>query len=152
MTPMQPPDKSGKDGGDKIDKTGVLSNLGRIHENIKNLIKSKKFKENFGVKYNRIQATVKKQLRKTDKGELDINEDLEKTKAGIKDLKRPMPGNWLLRFIFGGKLAGIMFTIAGGILLITLARMAWSSWKKNYMPETEPTTYTILGIPIPGVS
>lgn len=46
----------------------------------------------------------------------------------------------------------IMFTIAGGLVLITLARVALRQWKKKYMPTTDPRTFTILGVPIPGVN
>ena len=43
-----------KNKGDKIDKGGVQKNLKKIHDNISNLLKSKKFRNNFLVNYNKI--------------------------------------------------------------------------------------------------
>lgn len=54
--------------------------------------------------------------------------------------------------IFGGPLGALMFTVVGGLILITLARIAWRKWKKAYMPQTDKKKFTIFGIPIPGVN
>ena len=44
------------------------------------------------------------------------------------------------------------FTIAGGLILITLARIAVNKWAKTYMPDKKDATkYTIFGIEIPFV-
>ncbi len=44
----------------------------------------------------------------------------------------------------------IAFTIVGGLVLITLARMAISKWKDTYMPKTDGSKMSILGVPVPG--
>lgn len=102
--------------------------------------------------YTGIHKQVNKQFKKSNKDEQTISDDLDETKKGVAKLKKKNSGNWLTKFIFGGFGAGLLFIAAGAIILITLARAAWRSWKNKYMPETDEKTFTILGVPIPGVS
>lgn len=77
---------------------------------------------------------------------------MDKTKDGIHKLKKKARGSWLAKIIFGGGPAGLLFVAAGAIILITLARKMLRDWKNKYMPATDPNTFTILGIPIPGIN
>lgn len=98
--------------------------------------------------YTKIQGGLQKQMKKIDKTESSISKDLDKTKDGIKKLKKPK-GPSLIGLLMGG-IAPIAFTIIGGLILITLARLALKKWSDTYMPKPDGSTMSILGIPIPG--
>ena len=91
-------------------------------------------------------------MKKADKGEKKIKGDLDKTKDGVGKLKNKNKRNLVMRFIFGGGPAGILFAVAGGLILIGLCRAAISAWKEKFMPPTESQTDTIFGISIPGMA
>ena len=98
--------------------------------------------------YTKIQGGLQKQMKKVDKTESSIYKDLNKTKGKIKQMNRPK-GLGLLSLLMGG-IAPIAFTIIGGLILITLARLALKKWSDTYMPKTDGSTMSIFGIPIPG--
>ena len=83
--------------------------------------------------YNKIQGGLQKQMKKIDKTESSISKDLNSTKKGIKSLKQKNKGPGLLGLMLGG-IAPIAFTIIGGLILITLARLAIKKWADTYMP------------------
>jgi hypothetical protein len=64
----------------------------------------------------------------------------------LKDKKR---GSLLSRLLNGG-ITGLLFTIIGGLILITLARIALRKWCDAYMPKPDGSKMTIFGIEIPG--
>ena len=99
--------------------------------------------------YNKIQGGLQKQMKKIDKTESSISKDLNSTKKGIKSLKQKNKGPGLLGLMLGG-IAPIAFTIIGGLILITLARLAIKKWADTYMPPKDGSTMRIFGIPIPG--
>ena len=88
-------------------------------------------------------------MKKVDKYEDNISKDLKKTEKGIKSIKRKSKAKGLLGMLFGG-FTSILFTIIGGLILITLARMAMKKWKDTYMPKSSGSGMSIFGIPIPG--
>ena len=98
--------------------------------------------------YTKIQGGLQKQMKKIDNTEASISKDLDKTKSGIKQLKKPK-GPGLLGLLMGG-IAPIAFTIIGGLILITLARLALKKWSDTYMPKPDGSKMSIFGIPIPG--
>ena len=103
--------------------------------------------------FNKIQGGLQKQMEKVDKAEASIHKDLNKTKKGIKQLqdeKKKKTGG-LLGMLLGG-VGKTIFTIIGGLILITLARMAIKKWSDTYMPTNDGSTMSIFGIPIPGWS
>ena len=103
--------------------------------------------------FNKIQGGLQKQMKKVDKAEESIHKDLNKTKKGIKQLqdeKKKKKGG-LLGMLLGG-VGKVIFTIIGGLILITLARMAIKKWSDTYMPKNDGSTMSIFGIPIPGWS
>ena len=142
------PKKSPKQSS--IDKNGVLEALGRMNSNLSKALSKPKFKKGLSINFNPIQNQIKKLNKKADKGEAEIKGDLDKTKDGIGKLKSKARRNLVQKFIFGGGPMGILFTVVGGLLLIGMIRTMWKSWKEQYMPETDPNTYTFFGIPIPG--
>lgn len=133
-----------------IDKNGVLEALGRMNSNLSKALDKPKFKKGLSINFNPIQNQIKKLNKKADKGEAEIKGDLDKTKDGVGKLKSKARRNLVQKFIFGGGPMGILFTVVGGLLLIGMIRTMWKNWKEQYMPETDPTTYTFFGIPIPG--
>lgn len=88
-------------------------------------------------------------MGKIDKSEKSMSKDLSKTEREIKKLKKKKSGNLLTRLMNGG-ITGFLFTIIGGLILITLARIALKKWKEAYMPPTDGSTMTIFGFQIPG--
>ena len=112
---------------------------------------NKKFRNGFTMDFNKIQGGLQKQMKKIDKTESSISKDLDKTKKGVNDLqkKKNVPG--LLGLMMGG-IAPIAFTIIGGLILITLARLAMKKWTDTYMPKPDGSKMSIFGIPIPGWS
>ena len=102
--------------------------------------------------FNKIQGGLQKQMKKVDKAKESIHKDLNKTKKGIKQLqdeKKKKGG--LLGMLLGGVKKKI-YAIIGGLILITLARMAIKKWSDTYMPKNDGSTMSIFGIPIPGWS
>ncbi len=109
---------------------------------------NKKFKNAFMMDYTKIQGGLQKQMKKIDNTESSISKDLDKTKSGIKQLHKPK-GPGLLGLLMGG-IAPIAFTIIGGLILITLARLALKKWSDTYMPKPDGSKMSIFGVPIPG--
>ena len=151
--PLQPPqpEAAKPTEGGKITKSGIENTIGKIHGNVQKQLNNNKFRNGFQMNYPKIQGGLQKQMKKVDKSESSISKDLNKTKKGIKDLKRKPKGPGLLGLLMGG-IAPIAFTIIGGLILITLARMALRKWKNTYMPKNDGSTMSIFGIPIPGWS
>jgi hypothetical protein len=99
--------------------------------------------------YQPIQKAVGKRMNKIGSDENETQGLLDKTKKGIKSLKKPK-GNGLFGMLFGG-IGGILVTVLGALILISLARIGLQKWKDAYMPRTDPNAQqtTIFGIPIP---
>lgn len=76
----------------------------------------------------------------------DTEENVEKIKKG----KGSNKGNFILRLITGGPLVGLLFTVAGALLLISSSRVLVKKWSDTYMPKTDVKNLTIFGIQIPG--
>lgn len=153
VNPQQPPQPQApaandNNGGSKITQNGVLNALGKVHQNVQQQLNNKKFKNGFTMNFTKIQGGLQKQMKKIDKSEATISKDLDATKKGIKKLKKPK-GPGLLGLLMGG-IAPIAFTIIGGLILITLARLALRKWRNTYMPKSDGSTFSIFGIPIPG--
>lgn len=90
-------------------------------------------------------------MKGVDSQESSISKDLIRTNKGIKDLKKRRSSPGLLGLMMGG-IAPLAFAIIGGVILITLARMALKKWTATYMPKNDGSTMSIFGIPIPGWS
>ena len=60
-------------------------------------------------------------------------------------------GNFLVDIIFGGAAVKFLFTVVGGLILITLTRVAAKKWYDAYVPKTDAKGGTILGVKIPGL-
>lgn len=149
MQPPHPNEPGSGEGVGKIDRNGVLGTIGKVHQNIQKQLNSKKFKNAFMMDYEKIQGGLQKQMKKIDKTESSISKDLDETKKGVKDLKKKKSGSGLLGLMMGG-IAPIAFTIIGGLILITLARLAMKKWADTYMPKPDGSKMSIFGIPIPG--
>lgn len=137
----------------KLTKSGVLNTIGKVHENVQKQLNNKKFRNAFMMNYSKIQGGLQKQMKKMDKTESTISKDLTKTKKNIGKLKNEAlksKGRGLLGILMGGPIGIIAFTIVGGLVLITLARMAISKWTATYMPKPDGSKMSIFGIPIPG--
>lgn len=148
-----PSPENPEDNGKKITQSGVINTIGKIHENIQKKLNDKKFRNSFQMDYGKIQGGIMKQMRKIDKSEEQISKDLNKTKGGIKSLKRQLAaskGKGILGLIFGGPIGMIMFTVVGGLILITLARMALRKWADTYMPKKDGSKMSVFGFQIPG--
>ena len=76
----------------------------------------------------------------------DTEENVEKIKKG-----KGNKGNFILSLITGGPLVGLLFTVAGALLLIGFTRVLVKKWSDAYMPKTDVKKATILGVKIPGV-
>lgn len=147
---LQPqPEFSGGSSENDISTAKVNSTLGTIHNNIQKTISNPKFKNAFMLNYKMVQGGVQKQMGKIDKSESTMNKDLTKTKKGIKSLQNKKRGSLLSRLMNGG-ITGFLFTILGGLILITLMRIGLRKWKQAYMPPSDGSTMTIFGINIPG--
>lgn len=152
-SPAPEPIKTGLLGSSKVDKQGVVNTIGKVHENIQKRLNSNKFRNAFMLDYTKIQSGLNKQMKKVDKSEATISKDLEKTKGNIKSLKKEAAaskGKGLLGALLGGPLGIIAFTIVGGLILVTLARMAMSKWAATYMPKGDGSKMSIFGFEIPG--
>lgn len=121
--------------------------LGKVNSNLNDLIQSQGFRDQFALNTRPIQSNVMGQMKDMGKQEASIAKNLNKTEDRIAKLKRQGGGNFIT-----GTLIPLGFTILGGILLITLARMALRKWADAFMPKPEPGTATILGVPIPGLA
>lgn len=146
---QQPSPQQDGSGEGKLTKSGVLNTIGKISDNIQKQLDNKKFKNAFTMNYKQVQGGLQKQMKKIDKSESEISKDLKSTEKGIKTIKRKSRMKSMLGFMFGG-ISSMLFTIIGGLILITLARMALRKWKTTYMPKTDGSTMSIFGIPIPG--
>ena len=122
--------------------------MGKIHQNIQKQVGKTQFKNAFLMDYPKIQGGIQKQMNVVDKSEATINKDLKKTEKGIAKLKKSPPGG-VFGMLFGG-LKSFLFTAIGGLILITLARMAISKWASTYMPPKDGSQMSIFGIQIPG--
>lgn len=98
-----------------------------------------------------IQKNIQHQIGHIDKQEQAINNDLNKTEDGIAELKKKKKGYGIVGLIFDPtKWIKLGFIVIGGLILLTLARMAWAAWKKNFMPKSsEVGGLTIFGFQIP---
>jgi len=130
-----------------------LNTIEKIHGNVQKQLKNKKFKNAHSMNLPKIQSGLQQQMKKIDDTESSIAKDLKETKSGIFKLKlkamKPKGPGGLLGFLMGG-IAPIAFTIIGGLILITLARLALKKWADTYMPKPDGSKMSILGIPIPG--
>lgn len=90
-------------------------------------------------------------MKKIDVSEKNIHSDLVKTENGIKELKKKRKSNGFLGMVLGG-FQKLVFITLGGLVLITLARVALKKWTDAYMPKPDGSQLTIFGIPIPGWS
>ena len=99
--------------------------------------------------YAGLQRKIGSEMRHVDKQEESISKDLEKTKVGIGKLQKKKNSKGLLGLMLGG-IMPLAFTLIGGLILITLARLALNKWSKTYMPKSDKSKLTIFGISIPG--
>ena len=129
--------------------TGVNETLATIHGNLARLLKNKKFRNAYSLNYKPIQKAVGKRMNKIGDDENQTQGLLDKTKKGIKELKKPK-GTGLFGMLFGG-IGNILVTVLGALILISLARIGLRKWRETYMPRTDPNAEqtTIFGIPIP---
>ena len=112
------------------------------------MLRNDKFKQNFMLNYKPIQNGMTKAINKSDKDEAQISSDLDATQTGIDKLKNKK-GGFLSKLIMGG--AAVGWIVVGGLILVTLFRLAFKKWKKTYMPETnDKGGFSILGFKIPG--
>ena len=100
--------------------------------------------------YSLLQKGVQKQMQGVDKSELGINKRLTKTENEIKKIKRNKTKNIFTSMLGGVK--SIVFVAIGGLILISLARIALKKWKDKYMPKTDKSKMTIFGIRVPGLA
>ena len=94
-------------------------------------------------------------MKRVDKDEDVINKNLKTTEKNIKELKKKNKNKkgGILGLIFNPLMwMNIAFIAIGGIILITLTRMALKKFKDTYMPPSDGKTVKIFGIPIPGIS
>lgn len=138
----------------KITSSGVLNALSEIHGGVGNLLNDNKFKSNFILDYKNINKNVQKQMKRVDKDEDVINKNLKTTEKNIRELnKRKNKKSGILGLIFNPLIwMNIAFIAIGGVILVTLTRMALKKFKDTYMPPSDGKTVKIFGIPIPGIS
>ena len=140
----------------KITQFGVLNALSEIHGSVGNLLNDNKFKRNFILDYKNINKNVQKQMKRVDKDEDVINKNLKSTEKNIRELKKnknKSGGKGILGLIFNPLMwMKIAFIAIGGVILVTLTRMALKKFKDTYMPPSDGKTVKIFGIPIPGIS
>ena len=138
----------------KITQSGVHNALSEIHGSVGNLLNDNKFKRNFILDYKNINKNVQKQMKRVDKDEDVINKNLKPTEKNIRELNnRKNKKGSILGLIFNPLMwMKIAFIAIGGIILITLTRMALKKFKDTYMPPSDGKTVKIFGIPIPGIS
>lgn len=83
-----------------------------------------------------------------------MQDDVESTKKGIRRL-RLMGGKTLIGMLlnFGKTALKFALTVVGGLILITLTRMALKKWSDTYMPKSSSSSggISIFGIRIPGL-
>ena len=134
--------------GNKITEQGVISNITRFHQGTAVLTNDETSTQNSLLHYKPIQKQVQNQMFGIDQEEMKTKKDLSETEQGIHDIKKGK-GSFLSKLLFGAwKMA---FIVAGGILLITLARMAFRAWSKNFMPKSDGSKFKIFGLEIPGL-
>lgn len=138
----------------KITQSGVLNALSEIHGGVGNLLNDNKFKSNFILDYKNINKNVQKQMKRVDKDEDVINKNLKSTEKNIRELnKRKNKKSGITGLIFNPLIwMNIAFIAIGGVILVTLTRMALKKFKDTYMPPSDGKTVKIFGIPIPGIS
>lgn len=139
----------------KITSSGVINAISELHGGVGNLLNNNKFKSNFILNYKNINKNVQKQMKRVDKDEDVINKNLKTTEKNIKELKKKNKNkkDGILGLIFNPLMwMNIAFIAIGGIILITLTRMALKKFKDTYMPPSDGKTVKIFGIPIPGIS
>lgn len=120
------------------------------------MVKEQKFKNQFILDYGGIQKGIGKKMAGISKDEEKINDYFKKTDKGIQklhDQNRKKKGS-LLSMLMNplGFLAKAGIFAVGSLLLITMTRMALSSWKKKYMPEGGQGKFTLFGVEIPFVN
>lgn len=116
----------GAEGG-SITRAGVVSTLGKIHNNLQKTLQNKKFVNAFSPNYNAIQKGLGQQMKKIDKGESEIAKNLKKTQRQIFMLKAKAKANALLGMFFGG-IGKFMVFALGALILIGLTRFALNKW------------------------
>ena len=138
----------------KITSSGVINAISELHGGVGNLLNNNKFKSNFILDYKNINKNVQKQMKRVDKDEDVINKNLKTTEKNIKELKKNKnKKDGILGLIFNPLMwMNIAFIAIGGIILITLTRMALKKFKDTYMPPSDGKTVKIFGIQIPGIS
>lgn len=151
LAPKAQPDESKEDPKNRKDLNSkkVNETLATIHGNLARLLKNKKFRNAYSLNYKPIQKAVGKRMNKIGDDENQTQGLLDKTKKGIKELKKPK-GTGLFGMLFGG-IGNILVTVLGALILISLARIGLRKWRETYMPRTDPNAEqtTIFGIPIP---
>lgn len=151
IAPQQPPQPQ-QGSGSQIDQNGVTNALSKIHGNVTKMVSDDKFKRYFMLDYEPLQKNIQQNMQKINKDETSICKDLIKAeKNQISAQKGGNRGGFLGKMLLGGALKIVFITI-GGLILITLARIAFRAWAKEYMPPSEPGTFTLFGIPIPFVN
>ena len=93
-------------------------------------------------------------MKRVDKDEDVINKNLKSTEKNIRELNnRKNKKSGITGLIFNPLIwMNIAFIAIGGVILVTLTRMALKKFKDTYMPPSDGKTFKIFGIPIPGIS
>lgn len=102
------------------------------------------------INYGRLQKGIMKQMKAIDNEEGIIAKDTAKTQKGINDIKKGGKGGGNIFMSLLGGLTSFMFFIIGGLIIISLIRIALRKWVNAYMPPTDGSTMTIFGFQIPG--
>ena len=72
-------------------------------------------------------------MGKIDKHEENIGKDVA---TAEKNIKKKNKNRGSIFSLLLGKGTSIMFTVIGGLILLTLIRAAAKKWKEAYMPKT----------------
>lgn len=140
----------GEDNQNDVNSAIVGQTLGKISGNLTGVIKDKKTSKGLMINYGRLQKGIMKQMKSIDKEEGIIAKDTAKTQKGINDLKKGGKGGGNIFMSLLGGLSSFMFFIIGGLIIISLIRIALRNWVNTYMPPTDGSTMTIFGFQIPG--
>lgn len=149
---MQKPLDNPNDESNKNDvqSSKVTESIGKIHGNLQNLLKDDKFKNSFMLNYTPVQKGVMKTIKRSDKQEEKISDDLKETQKGINSLKKPKKSSLLMKMFNPAVFLNLIWIAVGGLIIIALLRIAWRKWKAAYMPKPDGEKMSIFGIEIPG--
>ena len=152
---MSKPLEDNKGNGEQNDISSAKASqyLGKIGGNLQETIKDKKTSKAFMLNYAPLQKGITKQMGEIDKEEGVVAKDTAKTQKGIDNLKKQGnkkgPGSGIVSWLLN-PLGSLMLIVVGGLLIISLVRLAIRKWAEAYMPQTDGSTMTIFGFKMPG--